>query len=234
MDSQITVATATTSQIAAIPSAEIAVILPSNGKSKPRKPRATLAERHAAKTDKSGGLFACWPWVGSKATDGYGKFGGGADTRPAHIVAWELVNGPIPEGMVIRHKCNCPSCQNVACMELGTHADNMADMVKAGRQQKGKTPVATVKRAAYLAVIEGMKAPAIAAKLNIGHGTARGILRGETYQKITGIPRNQATTKGRDLASLLSPEQIETIRGWKNSRARRAAVKPASSARTLH
>lgn len=56
--------------------------------------------------------------------------------RRAHTVAWELVNGPIPEGLQVRHLCNNPPCCNVEHLAVGTHADNMADKVAAGRQSR--------------------------------------------------------------------------------------------------
>jgi hypothetical protein len=46
--------------------------------------------------------------------------------------------GPIPKGMVIRHKCDNPKCINPAHLELGTPYDNSADMVARDRSTVGK------------------------------------------------------------------------------------------------
>lgn len=50
----------------------------------------------------------------------------------AHRWVWEAVNGPIPKGMVVRHKCDNRLCYRLSHLELGTQADNVADMVAHG------------------------------------------------------------------------------------------------------
>jgi hypothetical protein len=64
----------------------------------------------------------------------------------AHRFSYELEVGPIPDGMIVRHRCDNPSCVNPSHLELGTHADNMADMVDRGRAStKGKLDEAAVR-----------------------------------------------------------------------------------------
>lgn len=50
----------------------------------------------------------CWPWDGYLQWNGYGIYGAGKDgtTRLAHRIAYEYVNGPIPEGLVLDHECH--------------------------------------------------------------------------------------------------------------------------------
>lgn len=50
----------------------------------------------------------------------------------AHRWVWEAVNGPIPTGMVVRHKCDNRLCYRLSHLELGTVADNNDDARKRG------------------------------------------------------------------------------------------------------
>jgi len=79
----------------------------------------------------------CIEWVGATA-HGYGNINlGGNKWRLAHRVAWELEHGPVQDGLWVLHSCDNPLCVNVEHLFLGTHDDNMEDMVSKGRSRKG-------------------------------------------------------------------------------------------------
>lgn len=88
------------------------------------------------RVDQSGGQDACWEWQGRRNSGGYGYVWRTTDdglfTR-AHRFAWYLTNGVIPDGLVVRHKCDNPSCCNPAHLETGTVADNNKDCKSRGR-----------------------------------------------------------------------------------------------------
>jgi hypothetical protein len=48
---------------------------------------------------------------------------------------YEQKHGYIPEGMVIRHKCDNPCCINPDHLESGSQADNMHDMIERERRK---------------------------------------------------------------------------------------------------
>lgn len=96
-------------------------------------PRARpLAERFLEKIE-AGEPDLCWPWRGRPDSDGYGRFQVGRTSRLAHRVAYELLVGPIPDGLLVRHTCDNPPCVNPRHLMLGTDLDNMRDMYARGR-----------------------------------------------------------------------------------------------------
>lgn len=66
----------------------------------------------------------CWHWVGSKTLGGYGQMRALGKRVYVHRISWELHVGPIPEGLVIDHHCQNPSCVNPWHMEPVTAAVN--------------------------------------------------------------------------------------------------------------
>lgn len=73
-------------------------------------------------------VHGCWLW--SAASPGrYGSFRGVA----AHRLAWELTNRKDIGDLCACHRCDTPLCVNPDHIFLGTHADNMADMVEKRR-----------------------------------------------------------------------------------------------------
>lgn len=92
-----------------------------------RRPRAypPLKDRFWAKVDRRD-PDGCWLWRGSKDAKGYGAI----RVSPlvcarAHRVSYELMIGPIPEGLQLDHLCFNTSCVNPAHLEPVTNAENM-------------------------------------------------------------------------------------------------------------
>lgn len=90
-----------------------------------RNLRRPLAERlwEKALADGSG----CWIWQGS-GRKGYGRISAGRrgdGMLSAHRVAYEIVKGPIPEGLEPDHLCRNRACINPAHLEVMTHRENV-------------------------------------------------------------------------------------------------------------
>lgn len=84
--------------------------------------------------DKLSSPNGCWLWTGPCDQRGYGRYYVGLGKgQYAHRLSYELVNGMKPGVMDVCHHCDTPLCVNPAHLFLGTHQDNMADMVAKGR-----------------------------------------------------------------------------------------------------
>jgi hypothetical protein len=53
-----------------------------------------------------------------------------------HRWIWEQAHGPIPEGVQVMHLCDNKACYRLDHLQLGTQAENMADMHAKGRGRK--------------------------------------------------------------------------------------------------
>lgn len=77
--------------------------------------------------------FQCWEWKGAPGGNGYGRYAG----QRTHRIAHTLVNGPIPDGMLVLHSCDNKLCCNPRHLRIGTHQDNSNDALSRNRLARG-------------------------------------------------------------------------------------------------
>ncbi len=148
----------------------------------------------------------CWLWNSHRDPDGYGLYRPeGGKTRRAHRVAYELANGAIPDGALILHSCDTPSCVNPEHLKPGTHAENINDRDAKGRaspqhgeeNNAAKVTWEDVCLIRALKAIGGMTQREIAKEFNIHEAEVSLIVNNKVWVKTT--PAANATPKGQPL-----------------------------------
>lgn len=86
---------------------------------------------------------ACWEWQGSIGSNGYGRLTHQGEAWLAHRAAYTLANGTIPAGMFVCHACDNRRCVRASHLFLGTHEDNVRDMVAKRRNRVERSRVNT-------------------------------------------------------------------------------------------
>jgi HNH endonuclease len=79
----------------------------------------------------------CWAAKGMR-TSGYRQLTIDRKQIGTHRAIWELVNGPIPEGMFVCHRCDNRGCGNPRHLFLGSSQDNHRDMTEKRRLAHGE------------------------------------------------------------------------------------------------
>lgn len=99
----------------------------------PVRPRDTVAIaclQKRAQVDKQTG---CLLWTGPLTRRGYGSIGYRSKRWTPHRLSYTAHYGPIPEGMLVCHKCDVRNCIAIEHLFLGTPQDNTTDMLRKGR-----------------------------------------------------------------------------------------------------
>ncbi|OZC50545.1 hypothetical protein CH289_16090 [Rhodococcus sp. RS1C4] len=83
----------------------------------------TQAERFWSKVDRRA-ADECWPWLRSTLAGGYGRYRLPTKHVLAHRFAYELVVGPVPEGLTLDHTCRNRICVNPSHLDPVTMREN--------------------------------------------------------------------------------------------------------------
>lgn len=93
-----------------------------------------LAVRFWAKVRKTD---TCWHWTAASFRRGYGAIKVNGKMKKAHRVSFEMHFGEIPDGQMVCHSCDTPSCVRPDHLFLGTSQENTADRDAKQRQCRG-------------------------------------------------------------------------------------------------
>lgn len=74
-------------------------------------------------------VFGCWRWSGA-GSNGYSTFTVEGIAKGAHRAVYELLVGPIPDGMQIDHLCGVRRCVNPDHLEPVTARENTRRALK--------------------------------------------------------------------------------------------------------
>jgi len=80
----------------------------------------------------------CWLWAKGASGDGYAQ--GVIANKPvrANRISYLAFNGELPPELLVCHSCDNKECVNPEHLWLGTHLENMRDMVSKGRGNSGE------------------------------------------------------------------------------------------------
>lgn len=135
---------------------------------------------------------SCWNWIGGKVNNQYGSItvnkNGQRTTVLAHRMAYELFISPIPDGLLVCHTCDNPSCVNPAHLFCGTMKDNMRDMASKGRAgitcgEKNKNAKLTTEDVKKIRTRKETTA-ALAREYGVSDTTIRAIRERKTWKNI--------------------------------------------------
>lgn len=149
---------------------------------------------------RNGLTTPCWEWNSAQHPEThYGVFWMDGKSHQAHRVIWAYKYGPIPEGLILLHKCDWPPCTHVDLngppeddhFYLGTRAENNTDRDVKGRQNILRGTESGLSRLTADHVREiralkegGLNYTQIANRYAVSPSTVSRICRGNTYKLI--------------------------------------------------
>ena len=146
----------------------------------------------------------CWLWLAYTNSAGYGSVIDNGKNKSAHRASYEEFVGPIPEGILVCHRCDTPSCINPNHLFLGTYADNAKDCVNKKRHSSrvgvnnGRSSMSEEK---VLRIIKDLEESYITLKtIACNHNVSKGIIgqinTGQSWTNLThATPQNTVRSR---------------------------------------
>jgi hypothetical protein len=131
----------------------------------------------------------CWEWKLRRDKDGYASINLGGNRERCSRISYQIYKGQIPNKMLVCHTCDNPPCVNPDHLFIGTHKDNMDDMVSKGKNKKGtnngrhKLNNNMIKEIKKLYPIKSM--PTLAKMYNVSVVNISSIIRGKIWKHVS-------------------------------------------------
>ena len=140
----------------------------------------------------------CWEFIGYRNRDGYGMVQRKKRKVFAHRIAYCItMSQEIPQGTIIRHKCDNAACCNPDHLIAGSQKDNVNDMIERDRHVLGDRSKLTayeatiIKAAANDMISKGKPLSTVAKELSVAHNVGPGmierIVRGKVWKDAPDI-----------------------------------------------
>ena len=150
----------------------------------------TNEHRIMSQVDKSDS--GCWLWTGMKTINGYGRLKYLGRPASAHRFSYKTFKGEIPCGRLVCHKCDVRLCVNPDHLFLGSHKENMNDMVLKKRSAVAKNCKAKLKPCHVKEILRQKKqyykyysASELASVYRVSRSTIHRVLSGESWNIFT-------------------------------------------------
>jgi hypothetical protein len=126
----------------------------------------------------------CWEFKGHRTPLGYGR----VNNVYTHRIAYEREFGPIPEGLVVCHRCDNPPCCRPDHLFAGTVAENNADAGTKGRKGGEASGMAVLTTADVLEIrrrsATGESRASVARAFGVSSPTVTRIVQRKTWTRV--------------------------------------------------
>lgn len=133
----------------------------------------------------------CWPWKAA-LRNGYGAIKHEKVILSAHVVAFRIAKGEIPDGMLVTHSCDNRQCCNPDHLFAGTVTQNNVEMQERrkicmirGEQIPWSILTESIVRSILaLKVAEKLGERRIARRLGLKHSTVKNVVYRKTWKHV--------------------------------------------------